>query len=58
MRSLILGALLGEDRNWENLPSRLVLKNGTHLTVTQNLCRALSQFGALGVSGLFWINTL
>ena len=48
----------GEDRNWENLPSRLVLKDGTYLTVTQNLCRALSQFAASDISGLFWIDAL
>lgn len=48
----------GEDRNWENLPSRLVLMNGTYLTVRQNLYRALSQFAALDISGFFWIDAL
>lgn len=48
----------GADKDWENLPSRLVLKNGTYLTVMQNLYRALSQFAALDISGLFWIDAL
>ena len=48
----------GEDRDWENLPSQLVLQNGTYLTVTQNMYRALSQFAALDISGLFWIDAL
>lgn len=48
----------GEHRNWENVPSRLVLKDGTYLTVTQNLYRSLLQFAAFDISGSFWIDAL